>query len=287
MTVYLNGAFLPLANAQISVLDRGFLFGDGVYEFIPVYSRKPFRLDAHLARLATSLNAARLPDPLEPGAWHARVATLIAAQDFADQSIYVQVTRGTPGADEPTRDAPFPKSATPTLFMMANPLRTPSAATKASGVHAVSAPDNRWLRCDIKAVSLLPNVLLRQQAVDADCAETVLLRDGYLSEGTASSIAVVQNGVLLLPPKSNLTLPGITYDVVLELAARHGMPYAVRAISEAEVRNADELWLISSPKEVLAIVALDGVAVGDGRPGPLARQMDAYYQQYKAEVMRT
>jgi D-alanine transaminase len=287
MTVYLNGEFVALAEARISVLDRGFLFGDGVYEYIPVYSRKPFRFDAHLARLQASLDAIRLPNPLPADAWRSHVATLIAAQDFADQAIYVQITRGVPAATEPPRDAPFPQACTPTVLMLALPLLPPSEALKASGVCAVTAHDNRWLRCDIKAVSLLPNVLLRQHAADAGCAETILLRDGYLSEGTASSIVVVRDGVLCLPPKSNLTLPGITYDVVLELAAQHAMPYQVRAISEAEVRNADELWMISSPKEILAIVTLDGVPVTDGKPGPLARRMDAYYQQYKAEVMRT
>ncbi len=286
MTVYLNGAYLPLADARIPVLDRGFIFGDGVYEFIPVYSRKPFRLDQHLGRLQASLDGIRLANPHDLRGWRERIEMLIDAQDFADQAVYIQVTRGTPGESQPLRDAAFPADAAPTVFMMSNPLLTPTAETKAAGVCATSAPDNRWLRCDIKAISLLPNVLLRQRAVDADCAETILLRDGFLTEGTASTIFVVKAGVVLAPPASHLMLPGITYEVVLELAARHGIPLQVRPVSEAEVRAADELWMASSPKEILAITRLDGQAVGDGRPGPVAVQMDAFYQKYKAEVMR-
>ena len=281
MTVYLNGDFIPLAEARIPVLDRGFIFGDGVYEYIPVYSRKPFRMREHLGRLQASLDSIRLHNPLDEAGWAQRIHRLIAAQDFDDQALYIQITRGVA-----PRDAAFPANTPPTVFMMAHPLPTPSAELKTAGVSAITAADNRWLRCDIKAVSLLPNVLLRQLSVDAGCAETVLLRDGWLTEGTASSIFVVQTNVLLAPPKSHLILPGITYDIVLELAARHGIPYQIRPISETEVRSADELWLASSPKEVLAIVRLDGKAVGDGRPGPLIRRMDALYQQYKMEVMR-
>ncbi len=281
MTVYLNGDFMPLAEARIPVLDRGFIFGDGVYEYVPVYSRKPFRLREHLGRLQASLDSIRLANPLDETGWEQRVHTLIAAQTFDDQALYIQITRGVA-----PRDAAFPMDTPPTVLMMAHVLPTPSAELKATGVSAISAADNRWLRCDIKAVSLLPNVLLRQLSVDAGCAETILLRDGWLTEGTASSIFVVRAGVLLAPPKSNLILPGITYDIVLELAEQHGIPYQKRPIREAEVRGADELWMASSPKEVLAIVTLDGKAVGDGRPGPMIRRMDALYQQYKAEVMR-
>ena len=181
---------------------------------------------------------------------------------------------------------PFPKDVPPTVFMFAQPLVPASIEQKAAGVCAVTAADNRWLRCDIKAISLLANILLRQQAVDAECAETVMLRDGFLTEGTASNIFVVKHGVLRAPPPSNRMLNGITYDVVLELAAAHGIPHEVRAISEAEVRAADELWMTSSTKEIMAIVKLDGVAVGAGVPGPLARQMDGLYQTFKQQVMR-
>jgi len=286
MSAYLNGLFLPLTEAKVSVLDRGFVFGDGVYELIPVYSKKPFRLDEHLRRLQGSLDGIRLANPHVPDGWRELILRLIELQDFADQSVYIQVTRGTPGDTQPPRDHAFPKGVPPTVFMFAQPLVTATPAQKAAGVCAVSAVDNRWLRCNIKAISLLANILLRQQAVDADCAETVMLRDGFLTEGAASNIFVVKDGVLRAPPPSTLMLTGITYDVVLELAAAHGIPHQVRAISEAEVRSADELWMTSSTKEIMAIVKLDGVPVGAGVPGPLARQMDALYQTFKQQVMR-
>jgi D-alanine transaminase len=281
MSAYLNGEFMPLAEAKIPALDRGFVFGDGVYEVVPVYSKKPFRLDEHLRRLQASLDGIRLTNPHEMGEWRERILQLVALQDFADQSLYIQVTRGVA-----PRDHAFPKGVPPTVFMFAQPLVTATPAQKAAGVCAVTAVDNRWLRCNIKAISLLANILLRQQAIDADCAETVMLRDGFLTEGAASNIFVVQDGVLLAPPPSNLMLTGITYDVVLELAAAHGMPHQVRAISEAEVRDADELWMTSSTKEVMAIVKLDGVPVGAGVPGRLAQQMDGLYQSFKQQVMR-
>ncbi len=281
MSAYLNGQFLPLAEAKIPALDRGFVFGDGVYELVPVYSNKPFRLDDHLRRLQGSLDAIRLANPYGIDAWRDLILRLIELQDFADQSIYIQVTRGVA-----PRDHAFPKGVPPTVFMFAQPLLTATPEQKAAGVCAVTAVDNRWLRCNIKAISLLANILLRQQAVDADCAETVMLRDGFLTEGAASNIFAVKRGVLLAPPPSNLMLTGITYDVVLELAAAHGIPHEVRAVGEAEVRAADELWMTSSTKEIMAIVKLDGAPVGAGVPGPMARRMDALYQTFKQQVMR-
>jgi len=281
MIAYLNGQFLPLAEAKISVLDRGFVFGDGIYELVPVYSKKPFRLDEHLRRLQGSLDGIRLASPHGVAEWRERILKLIALQDFADQSVYIQITRGVA-----PRDHAFPQGVPPTVFMFSQPLVTATAEQKAAGVCAISMADNRWLRCNLKAISLLANILLRQQAVDAGCAETVMLRDGYLTEGAASNIFVVKDGVLLAPPPSNLILTGITYDLVLELAAAHGIPHEVRVISEAEVRNADELWMTSSTKEIMAIVKLDGVPVGAGVPGPLAQRMDALYQTFKHQVMR-
>jgi D-alanine transaminase len=285
MSVYLNGQFMPLAEAKIPVFDRGFVFGDGVYEIVPVYSKKPFRLDAHLRRLQGSLDGIRLANPHGMDVWRDLILRLIELQAFADQSIYIQVTRGTPVEGQPLRDHAFPKGGAPTVFMFAQPLVTATAEQKAAGVCAVTAVDNRWLRCNIKAISLLPNILMRQQAVDAGCAETVMLRDGFLTEGAASNIFVVKNGVLLAPPPSHLMLTGITYDVVLELAATHGIPHQVREISKAEVRVANELWMTSSTKEIMPIVKLDGVAVGAGVPGPLAKQMDELYQIFKQQVM--
>ena len=286
MNAYLNGRFLPLADAKVPVLDRGFVFGDGVYELVPVYSKKPFRLDEHLRRLQGSLDGIRLANPHDVAGWRERILQLIALQDFADQSLYIQVTRGTPDEGQPPRDHAFPKGVRPTVFMFAQPLVTATPEQKTAGVCAVTAVDNRWLRCNIKAISLLANILLRQQAVDVECAETVMLRDGFLTEGAASNIFVVKNGVLMTPPPSNLMLTGITYDVVLELAATHGIPHEVRAITEAELRAADELWMTSSTREVMAIVKLDGAPVGAGVPGPLAQRMDGLYQSFKQQVMR-
>ncbi len=281
MNAYLNGQFLPLADAKVSVLDRGFVFGDGVYELIPVYSKKPFRLDDHLRRLQASLDGIRLVNPHGTAEWRDLILRMIDQQDGDDHSLYIQVTRGVA-----PRDHAFPQGVPPTVFMYAQPLVTAAPAQKAAGVCAVTAVDNRWLRCNIKAISLLANILLRQQAVDAECAETVMLRDGFLTEGAASNIFVVKNGVLLAPPPSHLMLTGITYDVVLELAAAHDIPHEVRPIAEAEVRSADEVWMTSSTKEIMAIVELDGVPVGAGVPGPLARRMDGLYQTFKREVMR-
>jgi D-alanine transaminase len=279
---YLNGRFLPLAEARISPMDRGFLFGDGAYEVIPVYSRRPFRAAEHIERLGNTLEAIRLPNPHDAAGWAAIVDEVVARNPWADQSVYLQVTRG---ADD-KRNHAFPAVTRPTVFLMSDELLTTPPEQLATGVGAVSAADFRWLRCDLKTVALLANCLLRQQAVDAGCAETVLFRDGFLTEGSASNIFVVRDGVLLAPPKSHLMLPGITYDVVLELAARHGMPHEVREILEDEVRVADELWMTSSTKEVLAITTLDGQAVGDGKPGPLGRRMYAWYQDFKNTVMR-
>ncbi|MBS1189703.1 MAG: branched chain amino acid: 2-keto-4-methylthiobutyrate aminotransferase [Rhodocyclaceae bacterium] len=280
--VYLNGRFVPLAEATISPLDRGFLFGDGVYEVIPVYSRRPFRLGEHLHRLQSSLDGIRLANPLPREEWETVVQRLALDAPFEDQGIYLQVSRGA----DVKRDHIFPQGIPPTVFAFSSPLVTPAAAIRETGVCAITAEDNRWLRCDLKTVSLLANVLLRQAADDQGCAEALLIRDGFLQEGAASSIFVVRNGILLAPPKSHLMLPGITYDVVLELADRHGQPYEIREIPLAELQAADEIWMTSSTKEVLPITRLDGRPVGTGAPGPVGRQMWQWYQHFKTTVMR-
>ncbi len=279
--VYLNGDYLPLEEARVSVLDRGFVFGDGVYEVIPVYDRRPFRLAEHLARLQASLEGIRLANPHTRAEWEGRILRIVEAAEWEDMGVYLQVTRG-----PAPRDHAFPKQLRQTVFIMASPLTAPPRALVEEGVCAVTAADNRWLRCDIKAIALLPNVLLRQLAADAGCAETILIRDGYLTEGAASNIFAVKDGVVLAPPKSNLMLPGITYDVVLEIARGQGIPVEVRPVAEAEVRAADELWLTSSTKEVMAVTRLDGRPVGEGRPGPVFRAMHAAYQVFKHTVMR-
>ena len=279
--VYLNGEFMPLQNARIPVLDRGFIFGDSVYEVIPVYSRHPFRLPEHLARLQRSLEAVRLEAPLAEPEWTRLVHQLIERNAPDDQAIYLQVTRGVA-----PRDHAFPADAAPTVFMMSNPLTTPSRKLVENGSRAITATDFRWLRCDIKVTSLLANCLLRQCSVDAGADEVVMFRDGYLTEGSSSNVFAVKGGVLLAPPKNHLVLPGITYDVVLELAAANKVPLEVREIAEDEVRRADELWLTSSSKEVLAITTLDRRPVGDGKPGPVFRVVYRAFQDFKRRIMR-
>jgi D-alanine transaminase len=281
ITVFLNGKFLPLEHATVSVLDRGFIFGDGVYELVPVYSRVPFRLDEHLARLERSLGEAKIRNPYSRAQWRAHIYQLIDAQAFDDQGIYFQVTRGVA-----KRDHAFPKNVEPTVFMMSNPLVNPPQEQVEKGAPAVSAQDNRWLRCDIKSISLLGNCMLRQLSAEVGANETILFRDGRLTEASASNVFVVKRGVIQSPPKSSLILPGITYDVVAELAGANAIPLELREIAEAEVRAADEIWVTSSSKEVLAIVELDGARVGDGRPGPVFRRMYQLYQEFKQKVMR-
>ena len=283
MTIYLNGQYMPIEQATVSVLDRGFIFGDGVYEVIPVYSRRAFRLQEHLRRLQHSLDGIRLANPHDVAAWTSIVEGLIERNEGYDQYLYLHITRGAA-----KRDHAFPNPCVaPTVFAMSSPLLHPPAELLHAGVGAVTAEDNRWLRCDIKAISLLPNVLLRQMAVDAGCAETILIRDGeFLTEGAASNIFVVKNGVLLAPPKDHLMLPGITYDVVLELAAMHGIPHRVRKIFASEIFDADELLMTSSTKEVLAITTVDKKPVGSGAPGLMFEKIYNYYQEFKRDVMR-
>ena len=281
--VFLNGRFLPLAEAGISPLDRGFLYGDGVYELIPVYSRRAFRIDEHILRLQATLDGIKLANPLSTDGWKAVVLKLIETAPWEDQSIYLQVTRG---ADD-RRDHAFPPaSVPPTAFAFSSPLVTTPPEVRATGVAAITVPDLRWSRCDLKVVSLLANILARQQAVEQGCAEALLIRDGFMKEGAASNIFVVKNGVLFAPPKTHLMLPGITYDVILELAERHGQPVKIAEIEETELRAADEVWMTSSTKEILAITTLDGNPVGSGKPGPLGERMWQWYQDFKNSVMR-
>jgi D-alanine transaminase len=283
--IYLNGEFMALEQAKIPVLDRGFIFGDGVYEVIPVYSRRPFRLAGHLARLQASLDAIRIENPYTDEKWRELIERIVAENPWDDQGVYLQVTRGVA-----KRDHTFVRGVPPTVFIMSNALVTPSADVVKTGGAAIVLPDFRWLRCDIKSIALLGNCMLRTEAADRGCTEAILVRDGFLTEASASNVFVVKDGTVLAPPKSHLMLPGITYDVVLELLAANGMRHAVRPVSEAELRGADEIWVTSSSREVMAITTLDGKPVGRGehagKPGPVFAKAHALYQQYKAKVMR-
>ncbi len=280
--VFLNGQFMPIEDAKVPVLDRGFIFGDGVYEVVPVYSKVPFRLEEHLARLERSLAAVGIRNPYTREQWRGFIAGVIERQPFDDQAVYFQVTRGVA-----KRDHAFPKqTVVPTVFMMSNPLVPPPATLVEQGAAAITAHDNRWLRCDIKSISLIGNVLLRELSAAADAVETILFREGRLTEASASNVFIVKRGAIQSPPKTELILPGITYDVVVELARANALPLEFRDITEAEVRAADEIWVTSSSKEVLAVVRLDNAAVGDGRPGPVFRRMYRLYQEFKHKVMR-
>ncbi|MEK6244422.1 MAG: D-amino acid aminotransferase [Pseudomonadota bacterium] len=279
--VFLNGKFMPVEEARVPVLDRGFIFGDGVYELIPVYSRVPFRMDEHLGRLERSLAAVRIRNPYSRAEWRDIILQLVAKQPFEDQGVYFQVTRGVA-----KRDHAFPKDTAPTVFIMSNPLVNPPQELVERGAAALSAVDDRWHRCDIKSISLVGNCLLRQVSAEVGAVETILFRDGRLTEASASNVFVVKGGVILSPPKSNLILPGITFDVIAEIAQAAGLPLEYRDIGEAEVRGADEIWVTSSSKEVLAIVTLDGQPVAGGKPGPMFRRVHALYQEFKQKVMR-
>src|SRR5690242_20376370 len=277
VTVYLNGQFVALEDAKISVLDRGFIYGDGVYELIPVYNRRPYRLRQHLARLQRSLDGIGLANPHTDAEWEATIAKLIERMPFADQGVYFQVTRGVA-----KRDHAFPAGVAPTVFMMSNPLALPTREQVEGGVAVVTGVDERWLHCDLKTISLLGNVLARQRAVDAGATETVLFRNGYLTEASASNVLLVRGGVIVAPPKDNQILPGITYDVAFELAREGGLPIEVRPVPKDEALAADEMWLSSSTKEVLAVTSLDGRPFAGGKPGPVFRKVHALFQASKA-----
>jgi len=280
-TVYLNGEFVPLGEARISVLDRGFIFGDGAYEVIPVYSGHPFRLTEHLARLQNSLDAIRIKNPMTLPQWTKLIRKVMKLNPWDDQSVYLQVTRGVA-----KRDHAFPKGSQPTVFVMSNPLTTPPRELVEEGAACITAVDNRWLRCDIKSIALLGNVLMRQKAADKGCIETIMFRDGFLSEASASNVFIVRDGVIIAPPNNHLVLPGTTYDVVVELARKARLKLQLREVPEDEVRSADEIWVTSATKEVLAVTKLDGKRVGTGKPGPVFKRMHKLYQDYKRTVMR-
>lgn len=283
---FLNGRFMPLAEASIPVLDRGFIFGDGIYEVLPVYARRLFRFDEHMARLSRGLGKVRIPNPFTPEQWLERarhlVASLAEQTNAQDQLVYIQVTRGVA-----PRDHVMPADIEPTVFMMVNPMRPPSADQRHHGVSCVTARDFRWERGDIKSTSLLGNVLARQISADAGAAETIMFRDGYLTEASASNVWIVHEGALLGPPKSEHVLEGIRVDLLRELCEECGIAYNLRPIAEADVLSADEVLLSSATKEVLPVTHIDGEPVGHGalrgKPGPVYARLHEAYQRAKLE----
>ncbi len=278
MIVYLNGEFLPLEEAQVPVLDRGFLFGDGVYEVIPVYAGHLFRRQEHLQRLENSLKNIKLKNPLSQKQWCEILETLVARNNNdGDQAVYLQITRGS----AKKRDHNFPDHVVPTVFVMIEPIKTLPPST---GVKAITSTDTRWQRCDIKSTALLANVLLRQQAVEVGAAETILIRDGYVMEGAASNVFIVVDGVPITPPKSQFLLSGITRDLILEAMQAAQFPCREANIPETQLRSADELWVTSSTREILPIITLDGKPVGSGQVGPIWSQVWQIYQAYKQKL---
>jgi D-alanine transaminase len=281
---YLNGEFSTLRDARVSVMDRGFIFGDGVYEVVPVYGARPFRFEHHMTRLERSLDELRISNPMSRDEWRALVDRLIDAYAGSlgqragevDQLVYIQVTRGVA-----MRDHVMPQGLSPTVFAMSNRITPPSAADRAQGVACVTAEDFRWKKAHIKSTSLAGAVLARQIGADVGATETLMFRDGYLSEGAAANVWVVKDGAVLGPPRDNLVLEGIRYGLIEQMCREAGITFELRRIARAEVFGADELLLSNASKEVLAVTRLDGQPIGTGRPGPIYEKLYAAYQRAK------
>jgi D-alanine transaminase len=278
-TIFLNNQFLPADEARVSVLDRGFIFGDGVYEVIPVYGGKLFRLEQHLDRLDNSLISIRIPPPLSHDRWERTLKELVAKNGNGDQSVYIQITRGVA-----PRDHGFPDDIKPTIMAMSSELKPVSADLLGQGVGAITLNDFRWEHCNIKAIALLANILARQQALDVNASEAILIRDGFVTEGAASNVFTVNDREITTPPASSFLLPGITRDLVMELAAANHIACREAAISADDLAGADEIWLTSSTKEILPVTLLNNRKVGNGKPGPIWSRMLALYQDYKQHI---
>jgi D-alanine transaminase len=277
---YLNGAFVPLQEARISPLDRGFLYSDGVYELMPVYDGRPFRFAAHAERLTRSLAEIQMEDPHTRSEWRELFSTLISRNGGGNQYVYWQVTRG---AEFGRNHVPLPKLPR-TVFAFCAPLPVTSAAILENGASCITAEDTRWAQCDIKSISLLANILLRQQAIEADAVETILLRDGQLTEASSSAVHVVLDGVIVSPPQSRRILPGTTRSAMEEVATTAGVPYISAAVSETQLRSAAEVWISAATREVQPVTRIDGNPVGTGKPGPVWRRVYDQWQRYKAEL---
>ncbi len=275
--VYLNGAMMPLSEARISVLDRGFIFGDGIYEVTPVYRRRLFRPKQHLARFMRGMRAIELQNPYDEAGWLGLMQQVVDAAPSEDQLLYMQITRGVA-----RRTHAFPaQTPAPTVFLMSNPLIPAPPSVHEQGVACVTMEDKRWLRCEIKSISLLGNVLAAQNAAEQDANETIQFRDGYLTEGSASNVWIVKDGTLISPPRDNLILEGIRYSLMEALCAEEGIPFAARRIARNEVFHADEVLLTSAAREVMPVVTIDSERVGNGKPGPIYKKLYAAYQRAK------
>lgn len=283
-TVYLNGEFLPLKDAKVSVLDRGFIFGDGIYEVVAIYNKKPFRMEQHLDRLERSLDKIKLNNPLSRQGWKDLIAKLVATLPEPDQFVYFQITRGVA-----PRDFGFPAADTETtLFAITSPFKPVPKAQREGGLTLTKLPDLRWLRCDIKSVSLLGAVLAKQDSLDAGVDDCVMFRDGYLTESSSANVWIVKGGKVYAPPRDNLILEGIRYGLMQEMAESAGIAFEVKRITEAEVDAADEILITSATREVVAGTQLNGKAIGrgdyTGKPGPVYHRFYAAYQEAKKRL---
>lgn len=273
---YLNGDFLPIEECKVSVLDRGFIFGDAIYELIPVYNKKPFYLQSHLNRLKRSLDQVQIKNPNNDASWLELINRLIEHSGLDKLSVYIQVTRGVA-----PRDHAFPTNVTPTVFAMTNPWPPIDDDMYVKGLTAVTVPDMRWDRCDIKVTSLLANVLKKQEAVTGAAQEAIFIRDGYVLEGSATNVFVVKDGKVNTAPKNNMILPGITRDVVVDLLHENNIPLEEEAVTKEQLYEADEVWITSSTKECVPVTTIDANPVGDGQPGVLWKKVFNYFQQKK------
>lgn len=278
MSVYLNGAFMPVEEAQISVLDRGFLFGDGVYEVIPVYAGKPLRLEQHLQRLQQSLDAIKLTVQED---WVAIVTDLIELNGGGNLSLYLQITRGA----EAKRDHALPESVFPTIFAMANPFTPVQDLDAVKGIKAITVEDNRWLQCFIKSICLQPNVLLKQQASEAGAQDAILMRDGLVTEAAAANVFIVKDRTVYTAPKNHLILGGITRDLVLELVREAGFEVREESATRELLEAADEVWISSSTREIVPVTELDGKPVANGKIGSIWYTAMQHYQTYKQQLI--
>jgi len=276
---YLNGEYIRLADARVSVLDRGFIFGDGIYDVVPAYGGRPFRMAEHLARLDRSMDAIGLASPMARADWEAIIHELIRCSGLGDCMVYMQVTRGVA-----RRDHAFPAGVQPTVFCMVSPFKRPDAALRERGLSAIGIPDERWQRCDIKAISLLGNVLARQAAVEAGVDDVIQFRDGKLTEASAANIWVAKGGTLVAPLRDRYILEGIRYSLIEALAVQCGIPFESRPVNADEVASADELMLTSATKEILPITRYNHQPVGDGQPGPVYTRLRAAYDDAIAAI---
>jgi D-alanine transaminase len=276
--VYLNGQYMPMLESKISTQDRGFLFGDGVYEVIPVYDRKLFALPEHLQRLKNSLHATSIQNPLSDAEWIELLNTLIEKHPWSDQYIYLQITRGI----QIQRDHLPEDGLIPTVYAYSNPLKALSDDIIENGISVITLEDIRWLNCDIKAITLLPNIMMKLTAKARHADDAILVsREGFITEGTSSNCFIVKNGTLITPPNGQSLLPGVTRMVIERVAIAHNIPMLEQQITLTDLESADEIWLSSSTKDALPVTRLNDSAVGTGKPGAVWQKMRDYYQEHK------